>query len=621
MKRAFLSLRGILPLLAAAVVAVGATGARKPEKFRFNPQSNLADYMFMEAASKLQTEEAGASYYLLREAAKLNPDDPEIAGALGRIAIFVPGIDSVQLEEAYQGMRRRYLANPSDIYNAQELANVANEIMHRPADVREVYATLHRLYPRRMEFARPYAMMRARDYTAGDTSAITEALAILSDVEQKVGLEPTIMINRLQVLSYTTDTATIVNEIRRYAASGPSNPTVCYITGQFFDSFGMADSAAVYYDRALAADSTMGDAALARAEQFKARGDSARYDSEVFKVLENQNIEFEPKIEILTSYVKDLYEDKAHRDIIGRMFATMLDIHPGEHELHNLYAAYLAANNRQAAASEQFGYAMDLEPDNPDYPRFAMQTAVAAGDTVQALEYLRTAARRFPSELIFPVQAAALLYQQGHREQALAMLDSVTVTGQEPPRMLSAYYQERGDIMQALGQTDSALIAYDNALKFDPDNVGALNNSAYFMAVAGRNLDLAENYVRRAIQREPLNPTYIDTYAWVLFKKKDYEGAKREIDEALRIYSEPEFADSVSADEMPVPEDAEEVAEELEAPLETASADVYDHAGDIYYMCGDHQQALKFWELALALEPDNQSIKKKVKTKRLDETN
>ena len=66
-------------------------------------------------------------------------------------------------------------------------------------------------------------------------------------------------------------------------------------------------------------------------------------------------------------------------------------------------------------------------------------------------------------------------------------------------------------------------------------------------------------------------------------------------------------------------EDATEIIEEATAvgteESGQASADVFDHAGDIYFMTGEPEQALSFWKRALELDPDNELIQKKVKHK------
>ncbi len=87
---------------------------------------------------------------------------------------------------------------------------------------------------------------------------------------------------------------------------------------------------------------------------------------------------------------------------------------------------------------------------------------------------------------------------------------------------------------------------------------------------------------------DPENPTFIDTYAWALFKNRKYEEAKEYIDRALSAY-----ADDSNDD---------------------ASAEVLEHAGDIYYMCGEPDKAKDFWKDALAIDPDNDLLARKVKT-------
>ncbi|MDE6278409.1 MAG: hypothetical protein K2M05_00385, partial [Paramuribaculum sp.] len=74
------------------------------------------------------------------------------------------------------------------------------------------------------------------------------------------------------------------------------------------------------------------------------------------------------------------------------------------------------------------------------------------------------------------------------------------------------------------------------------------------------------------------------TYAWVLFKMRDYDRAREIIDKTLE-----------NSDE--------------------ASADVLQHAGDIYFMCQLHDEAVEFWKDALELEPDNELLQRKVNHK------
>ena len=71
-----------------------------------------------------------------------------------------------------------------------------------------------------------------------------------------------------------------------------------------------------------------------------------------------------------------------------------------------------------------------------------------------------------------------------------------------------------------------------------------------------------------AIKAEPKNATYLDTYAWILFKQTRYAEAKVYIDQTLRCDSD-------------------------------TSAVLLEHAGDIYYHVGNIDRAVAFWQQAL----------------------
>ena len=97
-----------------------------------------------------------------------------------------------------------------------------------------------------------------------------------------------------------------------------------------------------------------------------------------------------------------------------------------------------------------------------------------------------------------------------------------------------------------------------------------------------------------AIKIEPLNKTYLDTYAWVLFMRENYTMARFYID---RVVS-PSQSDSV-----------------LLADAELHS-EVLEHAGDIYALNDNMEVALRYWALALQKEPGNALLERKLKLKK-----
>lgn len=85
----------------------------------------------------------------------------------------------------------------------------------------------------------------------------------------------------------------------------------------------------------------------------------------------------------------------------------------------------------------------------------------------------------------------------------------------------------------------------------------------------------------RTIKEKPDDATSLDTYAWIMFKKKNYVEALAYIEKAMA--------------------NSEDLSEEL-----------CHHAGDIYFMNGEPKKAVEYWEKALKYNPDNELLKRKV---------
>ena len=126
---------------------------------------------------------------------------------------------------------------------------------------------------------------------------------------------------------------------------------------------------------------------------------------------------------------------------------------------------------------------------------------------------------------------------------------------------------------------------------YNPSNIGALNNYAYYLSVERRDLDKAEEMSYKTVKAEPNNSTYLDTYAWILFVKGNYAEARLYIDEAIKN-------DKDSSDV------------------------VLEHCGDIYYMTGDAEGALKYWKQAWDKGNRSDTLKQKIQKKKYisDET-
>ncbi len=141
-----------------------------------------------------------------------------------------------------------------------------------------------------------------------------------------------------------------------------------------------------------------------------------------------------------------------------------------------------------------------------------------------------------------------------------------------------------GDIYFREKDMPNVNLMYTNALRLNPDDASALNNYAYYLSESGGDLDTALKISRKAIDEDPENSSYLDTYAWILFRKQDYKEALEYQEKAMKFSEGP-------------------------------SVELYEHLGDIQFMNGLPEDAVKSWEQGLMLDPDNKLLQKKVKHK------
>ena len=153
----------------------------------------------------------------------------------------------------------------------------------------------------------------------------------------------------------------------------------------------------------------------------------------------------------------------------------------------------------------------------------------------------------------------------------------------------SQIYYMLGDAYMDIKQQKLAFAAYDSSIVKDPDNVHALNNYAYFLTTHGIQLRRAIKLAQRATEIEPHNPSYLDTYAWALYKAGKYAEAKGVIDSMWVAFALPD--------------------QEIQP-----DADYYDRAGDIYFKAGAKKEALRMWKEALQLTSDRK-LQRKLRAK------
>lgn len=520
---------------------------------------------------------------LITHAYQLNPDDKYLGMEYGYELMRVSGGDSAMVAEGYKLMGEYVDSNPDDFYSTAVYASLAAHFDDTERAI-EKWAHLHYMQPGQSGITARYAELLG---SQRDSASTALALELYDSIEIAEGPGIQLSAQKIQLYYMLNDTAAMLAEARGLQQKNPLSVENNVFAGDIYSSLGRNDSALSFYDRAIELDPSSGLAYYSRANFYRNAGDTTAYDREVYNALVQESLDVEPKLGLLTDYARRLYSDTTQRPRINELFQRLIEIHPHEAEIHREYRDYLMVIHDLEGAAEQTSYALDIDPSNELQWQQLLTLRLMLGDFNEAVSDAQRALHFFPRSADVFLMGAAALQQLNRLDEALAYTKKgLEVADNSDPDVVSTLLTTRGDLFYAKGEADSAFVYYDKAILYNPLNYTAMNNAAYYLACQDRDLDRAEKLITLVVEENPDQSTSLDTYAWVLFKKGEYEAARKVIDRTLDIDDDP-------------------------------SAELYEHAGDIYFMLGKTDEAVYYWRKALDLDPENETLKTKINTKHI----
>jgi len=137
-----------------------------------------------------------------------------------------------------------------------------------------------------------------------------------------------------------------------------------------------------------------------------------------------------------------------------------------------------------------------------------------------------------------------------------------------------------GAALERQGRIDSAVLVLEEVVADAPKNAQALNYLGYLLADKNLRLEYARDLIKRALDIEPDNAAYLDSYGWVFYRLRDFGKAVKYLSRAAAL---------------------------------TRDATIFDHLGDAYSALGKLAEARDWWQKALEIEPQNASLIEKLR--------
>lgn len=344
---------------------------------------------------------------------------------------------------------------------------------------------------------------------------------------------------------------------------------------------GEEDRAAMYYQEILEVDSLNIFALTNLTDYFRDHEEYGKSFEYLAKSFRNKQIDVQRKMAILSYYLSEEKYVQNYPSELAGVIEAFAETHPDESDLRLIAADFYIQQRMYDQAYFHLKNYLDMNRGTYNIYMQTIMLANASSLDDELLSICDKALELYPDSADIRFFRGIGFYQQ---ERFQELIDNFKGVGQgrfsnkeydAQRKMLvaEAYYR-----VENFHKSDSL---FESLIQEDPENYMVLNNYSYYLAERGENLGKAKEWSYLAIKNNPDNATFLDTYAWVLYKLEAFEEAEKYILDALEK----------GGDNDP---------------------EVNEHAGDIQLALQSYEIALSYYRKAILLGGDKTRLEGKI---------
>ena len=542
-------------------------------KAQTNSQSTRYNYFFLEAIRQQEMGNFAAAFDLLRYALDINPNAPEVYYEIAGYYIDMQNGKAARyyFEKAAELApdNPAYLEKLGQFYISQanyEQALAAYERLYANNKTREdVLQILYQLY--------------------GSQNNYKKMIEVIERMEMLLGSSEQLSLTKMQIFEQMGDKRKAQAELMRLVQKNPLDLNYRIMLGNWFFQNDKKKEAFKEYQAVLKEEPNNAAAQLSLLDYYRDAKNAKVVEELTQKLLESKKTEKETKMALLRQVIIDNQQSDAKDSLeVIKLFDRVLSYPQEDADIVMMKAAYLTLKNAPVdSVNKVYEQAIAIEPDNSRARIALIQNIWKEEQYDKVISISRPAQEYNPEEMVFYYFEGFAQYMKKENDAALQTFKKgvAQIKPDSDPNIVSDFYAIMGDILHEKGLDKKAFEAYDSCLHWRPENLAALNNYAYYLSLSKNDLKKAEQMSYKTIKKEPANPTFLDTYAWILFLQERYEEANIYIDQAIKNDTTP-------------------------------SGVLFEHAGDIYYHVGKTAEALASWQQALKLGDKSATLKKKI---------
>ncbi len=581
----------IITVLLLSVFCVSATAKPKKAVTGKKAASNISeqeqrklDYFFYDAVRQRHLGNYDCAVDLLTECYYINPQSAAVAH---EFAIIYS--DFQDTPHALAFMQQAARLDPSNIAYKKSYAEllVKNE---SPNDAIKVYEEIARLTgDEEIDY------MLASLYK--QTGNSKQSIATLNRLESKTGIDSEITMEKFGLYMHLDKKKQAFREIDHLIEKYPQNVEHRLWRGAAYMVEEKPGKALQQFEIARQIEPGNPKVAFSLFSLYAAEGDSARANQVYTNLYADSAVSLADKLSAMEMAV---YYSLQNSEQMNKNYQTLTAQYPESEQLTLSYIDFLIMQENLEEATLAARQVLKINPHNCDVwhklialqmadvplaldsSKMEEQKAIYDEHARRQLATSEEALQYCPDEPNLYLFKAAALQQMERTDDAFAVFQAgLERVSPANTTAQAQFYLYIGDLHAGEENLTEALANYEKAYALDESNITLLNNYAYHLALAKKDLDKAEAMSSKTVLAQPENVSFLDTYAWIFFQQGNFILADLYIKQAVEKGG-------------------------------NNSDVIAEHYGDIQFQLGNTDEALRWWKRSAELGNKSEVLKRKI---------
>ena len=574
--------KGIILMLVVSIVAVSCISNRAITENSIKESKQLSKdkeqqyyYIFIEANRKKLLGDLNSALALYYQCLEI---DPNAAAAMAEIS----GINSA-LENYTTAIKYAKMAVENEPENKWYKVNLAKLYITTQdyEDAIKIYESAYEQNKKDLEIPYNLAALYAH------LKNYKKAIELYDEIENTVGVNENLSLAKQQLYYNLGNKTKAYEEIEKLVKHYPNEPRYYGILAEMYTSDNLFIKAEENYNKLFSLDSTNTLGQLSIIDFYRKKMDYDNAFKMVKKVLDNDQIEYNQKVMVLVSILNTRSEFNIYNDQIKDLLIYLKEKYPNKKDSYTLHADYLIKMNNLDEAKSEIEYILNRFSGNVVLWEQLLSIYSYNNNFEQLYEQSKVALDSFPDHALFYLFNGVSANQIGKSEESVIILEKGLERVQKEPELKLDFYTNLAEAYNDIGNYKRSDYYFDLVLKEQPENLYVINNYGYYLSLRNEKLEYAESISKKTIEAEPNNSTYLDTYAWILYKLERYQDALYYIKRAFENGG-------------------------------AQSNVIVEHFGDIQFKVGNTNAAVELWKLSRELGNNSEALIKKIENKSLN---